>query len=79
MLAGSGRFYVGCDHCQDWFHGHCVGVTKTEADTMETYVCPNCQEKGQGHPTAQKTLTHDDFLRMLKIVRSLKVGVWACL
>lgn len=37
------RFYIGCDTCQDWFHGTCVNVTKAQADRMDTYICPRCK------------------------------------
>jgi len=41
-----GSFMVGCDLCDQWYHGTCVGVTKDEANDMERYVCPRCKEKG---------------------------------
>lgn len=37
------RFYVGCEHCSNWFHGDCVGVTEEMSKTMEEYVCPDCR------------------------------------
>lgn len=24
------QFYVGCDHCESWFHGKCVGITEEQ-------------------------------------------------
>lgn len=54
-----------------------MGITKAEADTLDTYICPNCQQKEQANPIAQKVLTPEDFITLLKIVRSLKVC--ACL
>jgi hypothetical protein len=51
-----------------------VGISKAEADTIDTYICPNCQAKEQAHPIAQKILTPDDYVNLLKIVRSLKVS-----
>jgi hypothetical protein len=44
------QFYICCDSCQDWFHGRCVGVLQKEADTIDVYVCPNCQrDSGINH------------------------------
>ena len=37
------RFYVGCEHCSNWFHGDCVGVTEEMSKTMEEYVCSECR------------------------------------
>ncbi|XP_025083493.1 nucleosome-remodeling factor subunit BPTF-like isoform X4 [Pomacea canaliculata] len=66
------QFYIGCDRCQDWFHGRCVGISKAEADSIDTYICPNCQQKEEVDPIAQKELSSDDFVNLLKIVRSLQ-------
>ena len=38
---------ICCDHCEDWFHGMCVGITMAQGRQMEKdgqeYVCPKCQ------------------------------------
>ncbi|PSN57524.1 hypothetical protein C0J52_01640 [Blattella germanica] len=43
------RFMICCDSCEDWFHGQCVGVTKSIGKQMEEsgleWVCPNCTKK----------------------------------
>ena len=31
---------IGCEHCDDWFHGRCIGLT--EEDNVEDYTCPRC-------------------------------------
>jgi len=33
---------IGCDVCERWYHGPCVGVAKAQADAMDEYVCPEC-------------------------------------
>ncbi|XP_071086634.1 histone lysine demethylase PHF8-like [Haliotis cracherodii] len=38
-----GSFMIGCDKCNGWFHGACVGVKPEEAETMEHYECPTCR------------------------------------
>ena len=43
-----GSFMVGCDQCDNWYHGDCVGVTKEAANTLTEYLCPRCKEKGPG-------------------------------
>ncbi|KAI5633082.1 PHD-finger domain-containing protein [Phthorimaea operculella] len=41
------KFYVGCEHCSNWFHGDCVGVTEEMSKTMEEYVCPDCRRAAE--------------------------------
>lgn len=50
-----------------------MGISKAEADSIDTYICPNCQQKEEVDPIAQKELSSDDFVNLLKIVRSLQV------
>lgn len=43
------KFMICCDICKEWFHGHCVGVTKLMGDRFEKegkeWFCGDCQEK----------------------------------
>ncbi|KPJ15071.1 hypothetical protein RR48_09098 [Papilio machaon] len=41
------KFYVGCEHCSNWFHGECVGVTEAMSKTMEEYVCKECRRAAE--------------------------------
>ena len=66
------RFYIGCDRCQDWFHGSCVGVTKSEADQMDTYICPTCQRTNLAQVAPQRQLSarlKDELKRLLKTLQ----------
>ncbi len=38
------RFYVGCDVCNNWFHGSCIGISELAAKTMSEYVCEECKK-----------------------------------
>lgn len=40
---------ICCDSCEDWFHGKCVGITKSLGEQMEMrgveWNCPPCRKK----------------------------------
>jgi hypothetical protein len=55
-----GRFMVGCDKCDKWFHGVCVGVAKADGDGLGEWFCPLCS----GSPATPLSLVekfHDTF------------------
>ncbi|XP_039292245.1 nucleosome-remodeling factor subunit NURF301 isoform X2 [Nilaparvata lugens] len=37
------KFYVGCDLCNNWFHGDCVGITEEMSKTLTEFVCTECK------------------------------------
>ena len=40
-----GSFMVGCDKCDSWFHGACVGVHRDDSDELKNWLCPGCSGK----------------------------------
>ena len=36
--------WIGCDICQLWYHGKCVGVPKVSAYTDAPYFCAECED-----------------------------------
>ncbi|XP_033120164.1 nucleosome-remodeling factor subunit BPTF-like [Anneissia japonica] len=65
------QFYIGCDLCNDWFHGQCVGIGQEEAEAIDSYVCKKCQSK-QSQKALDKNLTHRDMDHLRKIVRQMQ-------
>ncbi|EEB06282.1 Set1C PHD Finger protein Spf1 [Schizosaccharomyces japonicus yFS275] len=43
-----GRWMLGCDGCENWFHGSCVGIPETFNDLVLQYFCPSCTKNGLG-------------------------------
>ena len=43
-MATLSRFMIGCDECERWYHGPCVGVGKQAADSLDDYLCPHCAQ-----------------------------------
>ncbi|GFR82300.1 CXXC-type zinc finger protein 1 [Elysia marginata] len=40
--ADSERFMIGCDHCEEWYHGDCIGITAEDARHIKRYYCDAC-------------------------------------
>ncbi|XP_022106241.1 death-inducer obliterator 1-like isoform X2 [Acanthaster planci] len=45
------RFMICCDQCEEWYHGSCVDITKTEGKRLNReklqWICPVCIEKAK--------------------------------
>ncbi|XP_028398444.1 CXXC-type zinc finger protein 1-like isoform X2 [Dendronephthya gigantea] len=39
------QFMIGCDACDEWYHGSCIGITKKDAKKIKQFFCHSCQEK----------------------------------
>ena len=35
--------FSGCDQCNEWYHGTCIGVTQGEADGIKHFFCDSCR------------------------------------
>lgn len=38
-------FMIGCDHCNEWFHGDCINITEKMAKAIREWYCAQCREK----------------------------------
>uniref|UniRef100_A0A8C3B4G2 Bromodomain PHD finger transcription factor n=1 Tax=Cyclopterus lumpus TaxID=8103 RepID=A0A8C3B4G2_CYCLU len=65
------KFYIGCDRCQNWYHGRCVGILQSEANHIDEYVCPQCQST-EDAMTVFTPLTDKDYEGLRRILRSLQ-------
>ncbi|KAL7269780.1 COMPASS (complex proteins associated with Set1p) component [Rhizina undulata] len=43
----SGKWMIGCDGCEDWFHGECINVLESDGDLIDKYFCPSCTSSSQ--------------------------------
>ncbi|KAG0724017.1 CXXC-type zinc finger protein 1 [Chionoecetes opilio] len=39
------RFMIGCDKCEEWYHGDCINVTESEANKIRKFFCQKCRLK----------------------------------
>uniref|UniRef100_H3D9E3 Bromodomain PHD finger transcription factor n=1 Tax=Tetraodon nigroviridis TaxID=99883 RepID=H3D9E3_TETNG len=65
------KFYIGCDRCQNWYHGRCVGILQSEANHIDEYVCPQCQST-EDAMTVFAPLTDKDYEGLRRTLRSLQ-------
>ncbi|KAH7037455.1 uncharacterized protein B0I36DRAFT_380647 [Microdochium trichocladiopsis] len=50
------RWMIGCDVCEDWFHGTCVDLSKEIGERLvERFVCPNCTDGKSNYTKFRKT------------------------
>ena len=35
-------FMIGCDSCEEWYHGPCIGISESQAEKCDKYVCVRC-------------------------------------
>uniref|UniRef100_A0A8C5QPT8 CXXC-type zinc finger protein 1 n=1 Tax=Leptobrachium leishanense TaxID=445787 RepID=A0A8C5QPT8_9ANUR len=38
-------FMIGCDHCNEWFHGDCINITEKMAKAIREWYCMQCRAK----------------------------------
>ncbi|XP_057659195.1 nucleosome-remodeling factor subunit NURF301 isoform X2 [Diorhabda carinulata] len=43
------KFYVGCDLCNNWFHGDCVGITEENSKSLSEFICNECKQARDTH------------------------------
>lgn len=41
----SSRFMIGCDACEEWYHGDCINITEKEAKYIKQFFCVRCKEE----------------------------------
>ncbi|XP_075439360.1 CXXC-type zinc finger protein 1-like isoform X3 [Ascaphus truei] len=48
-------FMIGCDQCNEWFHGDCINITEKMAKAIREWYCIQCREK---HPSLEIKYRH---------------------
>ncbi|XP_014352548.1 CXXC-type zinc finger protein 1 isoform X2 [Latimeria chalumnae] len=38
-------FMIGCDNCNEWFHGDCINITEKMAKAIREWYCQSCRDK----------------------------------
>jgi COMPASS component SPP1 len=41
------KFMIGCDKCEEWYHGICINITEHEAQRIQLFYCQTCRQKDQ--------------------------------
>ncbi len=37
------EYFRGCDHCNEWYHGDCIGLTAEESNFIRSFYCSICR------------------------------------
>ncbi|KAK9499970.1 hypothetical protein O3M35_002897 [Rhynocoris fuscipes] len=53
----SSRFMIGCDACEEWYHGDCIGINQKEAKHIKRYFCDRCHDEDPSLVTIFKSST----------------------
>lgn len=48
------RFMIGCDQCDEWFHGDCINITEDDAKMIKKFFCLNCRDRDPSLQTVYK-------------------------
>jgi hypothetical protein len=49
-------FMIGCDECEEWYHGSCIGVSESRADRFDKFVCVRCSVKNTFKASAKNAI-----------------------
>jgi len=67
------RFMIGCDHCEEWYHGDCIGVTEKDAKYIKKFYCKECREKNKHLKVVYKS-KYADKMKEKELVSKDKEG-----
>jgi len=66
------RFMIGCDHCEEWYHGDCINVTAKDSKYIKKFYCKECTQKNPNLKVVYKSKYMDTVLKMKKDEASTK-------
>ncbi|XP_037073922.1 LOW QUALITY PROTEIN: nucleosome-remodeling factor subunit NURF301-like [Pollicipes pollicipes] len=66
------QFYIGCDKCEDWFHGRCVGILPSEGDDIDDYVCPRCDPSSRINRPNFQPLNDANYAELRRVFKQIK-------
>ena len=70
-----GSFMVGCDHCDNWYHGQCIGVTESLDDDVSLTCPPCCKAKGIAYQYQAAAAAYAERARKAAAARNDAVSV----
>ncbi|XP_057341133.1 CXXC-type zinc finger protein 1-like [Microplitis mediator] len=65
----SSRFMIGCDACEEWYHGDCINITEKDAKYIKQFFCVRCREEDSTLITRYKPRKTDQEDRRFKKYR----------
>ncbi|KAH0607115.1 uncharacterized protein H6S33_003103 [Morchella sextelata] len=74
----SGKWMIGCDGCEDWFHGECINVAEKDGDLIDKYFCPRCEVSGHGITTWKRKCRLPVCRRPAQVDKRPKPSKYCC-
>eukprot|EP00094_Tigriopus_californicus_P011143 TCALIF_10753-PA protein Name:"Similar to E(bx) Nucleosome-remodeling factor subunit NURF301 (Drosophila melanogaster)" AED:0.03 eAED:0.03 QI:0/0.85/0.75/0.87/1/1/8/257/2554 len=65
------QFYIGCERCGDWFHGRCVGILQKESESIDEYLCPNCEPNSPINQANMHSISSQHYEHIGKLLRQV--------
>ncbi|ORY67619.1 uncharacterized protein BCR38DRAFT_338126 [Pseudomassariella vexata] len=73
------RWMIGCDVCEDWFHGECIHIDKELGEKLiERFVCPRCTDGIDNYTKYKKTCSLDGCTNPARLYGKKDKSVFCC-
>ena len=63
-------FYIGCDFCDKWFHGSCIGFNEDQEKFIAKFKCHKCQEKPETSLSSSNAdlVTNEQIVELQEVI-----------
>ncbi|TRY66540.1 hypothetical protein DNTS_015919 [Danionella cerebrum] len=66
-------FMIGCDNCNEWFHGHCINVTEKMAKAIREWYCQQCRKMDPSLSIRYRKKNRDKDTEKERVKRSARM------
>ncbi|XP_004349098.2 hypothetical protein CAOG_02348 [Capsaspora owczarzaki ATCC 30864] len=57
-------YMIRCIHCEEWFHGKCIGLDLRNSANINSYVCDECSRKASPQMRSFETISEAQKLKL---------------
>ena len=59
---------IGCDKCEGWFHLSCVNINTEQAQSIDIYFCPSCDDTRTEVITGNTKRLSEEVINIIVII-----------